>query len=35
MNEETLELSEQDKAIAEKSAEIIVRDYGEVIKKLG
>lgn len=27
-------LTESDKAIAEKAAKLIVRDYGEVIKKL-
>lgn len=29
-----MEISEKDKAIAEKAVELIVRDYGEVIKKL-
>lgn len=35
LNKETeIKLSEEDKAIAEKAAKLIVRDYGEVIKKL-
>lgn len=29
-----MKLSEEEKAIAEKAVELIVRDYGEVIKKL-
>lgn len=29
-----MKLSEKEKAIAEKAVELIVRDYGEVIKKL-
>lgn len=29
-----MNLSEEDKAIAEKAAKLIARDYGEVIKKL-
>ena len=29
-----IELSEEDKAIAEKAAKLIIRDYGEVLKKL-
>ena len=29
-----IELSEEDKAIADKAAKLIARDYGEVIKKL-
>lgn len=29
-----IELSEEDKAIAEKAVELIVRDYGEVLRKL-
>ncbi len=29
-----LNLTDKDKAIAEKAAKLIVRDYGEVIKKL-
>lgn len=28
-------LSEEDKAIADKAAKLIARDYGEVIKRLG
>lgn len=28
-------LSKEDKAIADKTAKLIARDYGEVIKKLG
>lgn len=27
-------MSEEDKAIAEKAARLIIRDYGEVLKKL-
>lgn len=29
-----IELSEEDKAIAEKAVELIIRDYGEVLRKL-
>lgn len=29
-----IELSEEDKAIAKKAAELIARDYGEVLRKL-
>lgn len=29
-----MKLSEEEKAIAEKAVELIVRDYGEVIKEL-
>ena len=31
----TVPLSDKDKAIADKAVELIVRDYGEVIKRLG
>jgi hypothetical protein len=31
---EKMILGEEEKAIAEKAAKLIVRDYGEVIKKL-
>lgn len=33
-NKVNIELSEEEKAIADKAAKLIVRDYGEVIKKL-
>lgn len=29
-----IELSEEDKAIAEKAAELIVKDYGETLREL-
>lgn len=32
--ETEIKLSEEDKAIADKAVKLIVRDYGEVIKKL-
>lgn len=32
--EEDEKLSEEEKAIADKAAKLIARDYGEVIKKL-
>lgn len=31
---ENLNLSKEDKAIAEKASKLIIRDYGEVIKQL-
>ena len=32
---EKMILGEEERAIAEKAAKLIVRDYGEVLKKLG
>lgn len=35
LNKKTeIKLSEEEKVIADKAAKLIVRDYGEVIKKL-
>lgn len=35
LNKETeIKLSEEEKAVADKAVKLIVRDYGEVIKKL-
>jgi hypothetical protein len=34
MNEVKIKLSPEDKAIADKAAELIERDYGETLRKL-